>query len=252
SKHQVPVIAPVPVSEDIGMDNVFFAYTPEKVTRSRMIDHVLTTMDDQNIIVIADAKNAEAKAELIQAFPEAKVAKVVEERKNVALNLDEFVTLLSKETDNWVFLETGDPNLVSSVSSILNSHRTKEIRIRMFTTNHGNAFENDVISNAHLSNLNFTYPSVYRRSGNDDFVKSYRKRYGMEPDKYATWGFDLVYDLLLKLAYKPNLMEVSSMVGETEYSASKFSYEKEYAGGYYNQASYLMQYDNLRIKPLKE
>jgi hypothetical protein len=117
----------------------------------------------------------------------------------------------------------------------------------MFTTNKNRAFENEVISNSHLSNLNFTYPSVYREVGNDAFVKRYRKRFGDTPDRYAVRGFDIAYDLVLKLAYKNDLMEVSKLIGETEYIGNKFSYEKDFSSGYFNQASYIMSYENMRI-----
>ncbi len=122
----------------------------------------------------------------------------------------------------------------------------------MFTTNKNKAFDNDVISGAHLSNLNFTYPSVYREATNTSFIKSYRRRFGDTPDRYAVRGFDMTYDLLLKLAYKNNLIEASRLIGETEYSGNKFLYEKDFASGFFNQASYIMMYDQMRVKEVKE
>jgi hypothetical protein len=121
----------------------------------------------------------------------------------------------------------------------------------MFTTNHNNAFEDDVISSTHLSNLNFTYPSVYREVSNNSFVSRYRKKFGAEPDKYAVRGFDVTYDVLLKLAYKNNLMGVAKFIGTTEYNGNKFDYAKDASSGYFNQASYIMAYDDMRIKQLE-
>ncbi len=85
----------------------------------------------------------------------------------------------------------------------------------------------------------------------DSFSKRYEKRFGSLPDRYAVRGFDLTYDLLLKLAYKNNFMEVSKFIGETEYSGNKFNYEKDATSGYFNQASYIMTFEDLRIKEVQ-
>lgn len=260
SVHGIPVIAPVPVKSDISLNNVFFSYTSDDILRRRMLQHVTDSLTGQNVVVIADQKNRIVKDSILAKFPMAKVLEVKEEEKNIGINRDKLATMLSEEVDNWVFVETGNFKLISSIVSILNSfndalldveNSTEKLKVRMFTTNKNRAFENDVISSSHLSNLRFTYPSVYREVANDKFVKRYRKRFGDTPDRYAIRGFDITYDLLLKLAYKKNLMEASKLIGKTEYTGNTFDYEKDFASGYFNQASYIMAYDNLRIKEVK-
>ena len=160
-----------------------------------------------------------------------------------------------------MFLETDQPNMVASVTSILNSantssllstEETEEINVRMFTTSFNAAFENEAVSKTHLSNLRFTYPSFYRESGNDAFIKAYTKKYrGVLPDRYAVRGFDVTMDVLLKLAYKKNLFETSRYIGLTEYAGNGFDYFNDWASGYFNRACYIMEYDNLRIKEVE-
>ena len=70
-------------------------------------------------------------------------------------------------------------------------------------------------------------------------------------NRYAVRGFDLTFDLLLKLAYKNDLIDVSRFIGETEYSGNKFNYERKGVAGYYNQSSYIMMIDDLRIIELE-
>lgn len=255
----VPVITPIRANKDISLKNVFFSYSSDEVLRKKMIDYIKSQYTDQNIVVIADSTHVAVRDSLLAKFPDAKVAEVKEEEKNIGVNIEKLKLLLSKESENWVFVETNNFKLVSSVTSILNSLNNaplepedqEKIRLRMLTTNKDRAFDSDVISSTHLSNLNFTYPSVYREPANDSFVKRYRKRFGGAPDRYAVRGFDTTYDLLLKLSYINNLMEVSKLIGETEYSGNKFSYEKDFASGYFNQASYIMTYDDLHIKEVK-
>ena len=122
----------------------------------------------------------------------------------------------------------------------------------MFPTNKDKALDNALISSVHLSNLRFTYPSVDREISNDSFARSYRNRFGMDPDRYAVRGFDVTYDALLKLVYKNDLFEASRVIGETEYSGNKFDYHKNLASGYFNTACYILMYDTMLIKQVKE
>ena len=100
--------------------------------------------------------------------------------------------------------------------------------------------------------MKFTYPSFYREAGEDAFTKAYRKRFnGLEPDRFAIRGFDVTFDVLLKLAHKNNLFETSKIVGLTEYTGNSFDYFNDWTSGYFNRACYLMGYEDLRIKEVK-
>ena len=260
-QYDVPVIAPIPAQSDLSLPNVFFSYTPDELLRERMLQYVEGKVTEENIIVIADEKSSVVRDTLVKRFPLAKILKVQEEEEHIGIDREVLATLLSEENENWVFVETDNFKLISSVVSILNSFEnslldpeisTEKLKVRMFTTNKGNGFDNEIISSSHLSNLNFTYPSVYREVANNSFVRAYQKRFGDVPDRFAVRGFDLTYDLLLKLAFKNNLMEVSRMIGETEYTGNKFSYEKDSASGYFNQSSYIMSVRDLQVVELKE
>ena len=212
---------------------------------------------DENVIIIADSTHQVAHDSILSKFPAAQIAKVID---NKSLHLDEFLIQLSEDKENWVFLETDQPNMVASVTSILNSANTAsltseketQINVRMFTTSYNNAFEDDAVSSTHLSNLRFTYPSLNREAGNDSFVRAYQKKFnGLKPDRYAVRGFDVTFDVLLKLAHKNNLFETSKIIGLTEYTGNSFDYFNNWTSGYFNRACYIMEYDNLEIKEVK-
>lgn len=259
--NQVPVIAPVPAESDLSLSNVFYSYTSNGVLRERILDFAQEKYEGQNVVIIADSTHVVAKDTILARFPDAKVTQVIEEEKNVGIKIDSLKASLSDEVENWVFVETDNFKLVASVTSILNSFQDAlldieqperdKLKMRMFTTNKGVAFDNDVVSSTHLSNLSFTYPSVYRIPESNSFSTRYEKRFGSLPDRYAVRGFDLTYDLLLKLAFKNDLMEASKYIGETEYSGNKFDYEKDFTQGYFNQASYIMTFEDLRIKQVQ-
>jgi LysM repeat protein len=261
AEYDVPVITPNLPKSDLSLSNVFFSSTSDEIQRESMLKYVKDKVVDQNIIIIADEKSTVARDSIKERFPLAKILKVQEEEENIGIDREVLATLLSEEFENWVFVETDNFKLISSVVSILNAfedsyldleNSTEKLKVRMLTTNKKKGFDNDIISITHLSNLNFTYPSVSREVGNGSFVKAYSRRFGDIPDRYAIRGFDLTYDLLLKLAFKNNLMEVSQIIGETEYTGNKFSYEKDMTSGYFNQASYIMAIDDLRIVQLED
>lgn len=260
SNFGVPVVAPVKAKNDISLNNVFFSSTEDDLLGEHMIQYVKSKYKEENLIIIADEKSNRSQQMLLENFPQAKVVQVKEEEKNIGINRDKLALLLKEDVENWVFVESENFKLISSVVSILNAfhnslldmeNSSDKLKVRMFTMDHNDAFENDVISSTHLSNLNFTYPSVYREISNSSFVSTYRKKFGEDPDKYAVRGFDITYDLLLKLSYKNNLMDVAKFIGTTEYTGNKFDYAKDATSGYFNQASYIMAYDDMRIKQLE-
>ncbi|WP_165200509.1 LysM peptidoglycan-binding domain-containing protein [Muriicola soli] len=243
----VPIVAPLSAQSDLELPNVFFSVPSDSILRQKMLDYMESIRTDQNIIVINDSKNDSTRVRIQEKFPSAKALKVLEDEKNISVDIEALTNLLSIENENWVLLETDNFKLVSSVSSILNSAISDTTQVRMFTTNKNRGFENDVISVSHLSKLNFTYPSIDREVGNDAFVRRYRRRFGGDPDKYALRGFDLTFDLLLKLAYRPNLFGTAGLIGLTEYSGNKFDYVQEFTSGYFNRATYIMKYENMRV-----
>lgn len=253
----IPVIAPIASDSEFSHSNVFFSVPRDEVLRSKMLSYMEKIYTNQNIIIIADSTHQVAHDSILSKFPAAQIAKVID---NKSLHLDRFLVRLSEDKENWVFLETDQPNMVASVTSILNSANTAsllseketQIRVRMFTTSYNSAFEDDAVSNTHLSNLRFTYPSLYREAGNDSFVQAYQKRFnGLRPDRYAVRGFDVTFDVLLKLAHKNNLFETSKIIGLTEYTGNSFDYINNWTSGYFNRACYIMEYNNLEIKEVK-
>nr|WP_281503799.1 LysM peptidoglycan-binding domain-containing protein [Arenibacter sp. F26102] len=249
AEYGVPVVAPLTEKSDLSLNNVFFALPSEKVMEDHMMTYVEGIRTKENIVIIADQKNKPTESALMMKFPGAKIVALKEDR---TVDIDKISKILSLENENWVFLETDQANVVYHVGSLLNSLINKEISIRLFTTDKNKAFDSEVVSYSHLSNLRFTYPSASREAEANGFLKAYRNKYGSNPDEYAVRGFDLTMDMLLKLAYKNDLVIASKLIGETEYIGNKFNYIKDISSGYYNRASYILGYENMRMMELED
>ncbi|MEA1784986.1 LysM peptidoglycan-binding domain-containing protein [Arenibacter sp. GZD96] len=246
--YDVPVIAPLSSKSDISLENVFFSSASEAVLRERVLDFARDKWTTEQVIIIADEKHKDAQQQILATFPNAKLVHL---KDNLSINIQDFTNLLANDKENWVFLETDNFSLISSACSILNSAMNTEVKIKMFTTDKNRAFDNDVVSSTHLSNLRFTYPSTFLEGSNDSFVKLYKKRFGIEPDRYAVRGFDIMLDLLLKLAYKNDLFEASRFIGETAYSGNKFNYTKDSVSGYFNKATYVVTLQDMQLSEAK-
>ena len=254
ANYNVPVIAPFASESALSHSNVFFTVPDDGILRQRLLDYVAKKRTTEQLIIIADENHQTAKDSILSKFPMARVAKMSEDK---SLHLVDFQAMLSEREANWVFVETDKPNLVASVSSILNASigpitedSDTNFKVKMFTTNYNPAFEGEDVSRPHLSNLEFVFPSSYKEESNDAFSKMYEAKFGHAPDRFAIRGFDLTFDILLKLAHKKNLFETSKIVGQTEYSGNKFDYHNHWTSGFYNKASYLMQYNDLRIEQI--
>ena len=247
-----PLSAPV---ENTYSDNVLFSITDPSEIREEMIAQLLRVKEEESVLIITDSsEDGQAKRDLQFAFPEAKVTEITDES---SLDLEEFrLNQIDSTRVNWVFLETSKPSLASGVTSILNSINSEENRIiQLFTTKYASrVFESQSISFEHLSNLKFVYPSVYNTPESEsEFSKRYLNRYGFFPNAYAARGFDLIFDLVLRMAYDKDILASTSLIDEKEYTYSKFNYDLSSSQrGYINHSFYLMQYTNLERNRINE
>lgn len=254
-KDGVPVISPITKPEHL-FGNVFQTIPEPQMLVNAMIQYVKNDAAKVNVVIISDHSNRDSSNRLKTEFPNARQ---VFSRKNEGR--DAYYIMASDLSGafangkNYVFLETGNEALVSNVTSMLNGLNNKNQDVVLVSTNKTDAFEGANVSNYHLANLNFHYPSINRSLNADvenSFVKSYQSKYGIEPNKFAARGFDLTLDVLLRLASDDDLYKASNNSVETQYTENKFRYAKKINGGYYNEAIFIVQYtSDLTIEEAK-
>ena len=260
----VPIISPVTKPKNL-YNNVFQTIPSDELLRKKIIQFVKLTTDTipKHIFIISDSKHRTISNILKQEFPSAKqiFSRKDEDGKEGYYILLEDIEEQFKEGLNIVFLETENEGFVSNVSSMINGFNgvDEELEIEreivLMTTNKNKAFEGKNISNYVLSKLKFHFPSINRTCDwevPNSFVSNYKRVWKTEPNKYATRGFDLTMDILLRLAIDEDLYKASANDIETEYVENKFRYSKKMFGGYYNEAVYIVKYDELKIVEAKQ
>jgi LysM repeat protein len=240
---KVPVFSPLSNRNIRASKNVFQTLPSEEMLENKMIQWLQENSAGKNIILISDAKRAKQKAKILAGLPSAKV---ISPREKGFLYIGDIDKHMAKgAAANWVIVETLNPILLSNVVTLLNG-MPSDYNVRMFTLDKNKAYDFDDISNTNLAKLNFTFPSVskdYLYDAIEPFLISYKNKYGVLPNKYAVRGFDVTYDVLLRLSSSEDIYDETYGAYETEYIESKFRYEPESNSGYANQAVYILKYN---------
>lgn len=262
--YNIPVVSPAGTKLKL-YENVFQSRPSDDLLKTKIINYVKADSLISNVLIVADTKHILKANSLKEEFNQATQ---VMSRKNKQGEDEFFVTKEDiehalKPGKNIVFLETQNAGFASNVTSVLASLikeynkalEQEAVKIELVTTRINAAFQGDQINNTHLSKLNFHFASAskdYHESDNNFFVKRYTKLYNITPNKRAVKGFDLTMDTILRLVSSQGIYRSVNNAPLTEYVENKFAYKKKLAGGYYNNAVYLVKYDDLTIVEVKQ
>jgi len=240
-----PVFSPLSNRAVKMSSNLFQTLPTDEMLEERMLQFLENNRSGKNTVIISDTKHSRQKAALLKVLPNAKTKQPREKGFLYALDITE---LMQQGTVNWVILASSDPVIVSNVVGILNGI-PDSYQLRLFTLDKNEAYDYNDVSNMHLAKLNFTFPSVnksYDFNERNAFVTSYKNKHGVLPNRYAVRGFDVTYDVLLRLASADDMYDATSSDYSTEYIENRFRYSKKMFSGYQNNALYIIKYtDNL-------
>ena len=246
----IPVVSPLTKKEPRTLENYVQARPTDELLQQAMISYISQNSAGKNIIIIADPAKGELKRKLLSTFTNSRTVSTID---GSFVSKSELNSALVPGRPNWVILESDNISVISDVATALNA-RLGNHEIVLFTTNRNGSFESDNISNRHLTNLKFTYPSVDKEfnSKGNAFISAYQKKYGVVPNTYAVRGFDVTYDVLLRLATAEGLVASMDEEGTTEYVENKFDYVKSPTGSYINNAIYILRYgEDMKLKVVR-
>ena len=261
----VPLFSPLSNKQIKVSKNVFQSLPSNAMLEDGMLRYIVSGMSDKNVIVITDSTKTAQLAKIMLAIPDARVVSLREEG---FLRLEDVENQIDETKENWVILEATDPILISNVVGVLNGlpvidpdleeeeeEEPVDYEIRLFSLDKNAAFDYHDVSNVHLAELNFTFPSVnknYNYKDKNAFLISYKNKYGVLPNRFAVRGFDLTYDVILRLASSEDIFAASDQEFETQYIENKFRYSKSLLSGYQNNAFYIIKYqENLQFQVLE-
>ncbi|MFC4740295.1 LysM peptidoglycan-binding domain-containing protein [Flavobacterium ponti] len=246
-KYNIPVISPLSSSNGKPYANIYYAMPPEELKREMLFNHF--KKNNGNVIAIFSNKKAENKETLLAQFPDLKI---VENTEKGGVTSQGIVSLLDPNRKNYVILDAEKTGMILNATSILGNLKSKyDIQLVVFELYETLDFEE--IPMKRYTDLKMMYPSVTRtnKSGYyESFQEKFKKVNNINPNQYATRGFDLTLDTILRMYQEEGFVNSTENL-ISEQLESKFNYQKIEAGNY-NTGIYLMQYtDDLTIEEAK-
>ncbi|KGL64332.1 peptidoglycan-binding protein LysM domain protein, CBM50 domain protein [Polaribacter sp. Hel1_85] len=258
SKVNTPVVFPFYSKKQSKFSSPKLIKTsPEKkVFREELTNYIKDNFTKGNLILVGDGKSASNNSNAIikqslKSHDSISVVNVLKP-KDGYIAKDRFLEILKPSIDNWVILTSDNNVLVAdAVNSLISLPDSTHVRV--FTYNKGKAFNK--IANLKLAKINLTYVSdeyVNEASASTQlFNKQYVSKNNALPSFYATKGFDITYDILMRLA-SGNDLKSTFKEGASFRVESKFDYSNKLFGTSENNGLFIVQYNkDLSLTRLK-
>ncbi|TDD75614.1 PBP1 and LysM peptidoglycan-binding domain-containing protein [Flavobacterium caseinilyticum] len=242
---QVPVISPL--SKDLGVSyaNIFQSIPAPETVKNTMFDYMRSK--GGNIVAVVDKK----KGSVIQFIKENhKDVRFSTLTANGGVSVENLKSLFVKDRINYVVMETGNTGMIkSTIAAMLNAMSTFKVQLVILEPNE--TLDTDEINFVNLTKLKLMYPSVTRENESQEaliFEKEFRKKNKIYPSVFATRGFDITFDTMMRLSQDKKYQETIDAAA-TEQIDNKFEFYKKEDGGYTNKGIYILYYDtDLTIK----
>lgn len=245
AKNNVPVISPL--SKDIGnaYPNLYQTIPTNEALKTAIFDYMRSK--GGNMIAVVDKK----KESVIQYIKEnQKDVQFAALLPNGSLSTESLKSLFVKGKTNYVVMETGNTGMIKSTMAVMMSLMAN-YKVQLVILESNETLDTDEINFENLTKLNLMYPSIARENESPEaliFEKEYRKDNKISPSTYATRGFDVTFDTMMRLSQGKSYQETVDSIA-TEQVDNKFEYYKKADGGYTNKGIYILYYDtDLTIK----
>ena len=249
SNNNVPVISPL--SKDLGdpYPNLYETIPTIDVTKDAMFNYM--KIKHGNIIAVVDKK----KESVIQYIKENhKVVRFAGLNENGSLSAESLKSLFTKERINYVVLETGNTMMIKLTIKTMLEGMDAGYNIQLVILAANDTLETDEINFTNLVKLKLMYPSITRENESPEalvFENEYRKKNNIYPSGYATRGFDVTFDTMMRLSQGNSYQETAETIA-TQQIDNKFEFYKKEDGGNANKGVYILYYDSdLTIKEAK-
>lgn len=246
--NNVPVISPL--SKDVGnaYANLYQAVPSNEVVKGTMFDYMRA--QNGNIMAVVDKK----KESILKYLREyQKNVPLVAFKEDGSVSAESLKGMLVKDRMNYVVMETANTWMIkTTIAAMISAMPAYQVQLVILEPNETLDFEEIKFSN--LTKLKLMYPSVIRDCVTPEaaiFDKKFKSANNIYPSDYATRGFDVTFDTMMRLVQNVKF-EQTVKVAATELVENKFEYYKKEDGGYTNKGVFIMYYDtDLIIKEAK-
>lgn len=241
----IPLLSPLSKEPGKNAANVFQTMPTIALQKQTVLNYLQAHSD--NIIVISDPKKVANKNWIVQNYPSVTFAKFTDKG---ALDLVHLKSLLRKNVQNFVVLDTQKTNLIlTSTATLCGLLSTYSIQLAILEPNETLDYEE--IPMKRLTDLKLLYPSVTRENNSieaQQFRNHFKQINKVFPNQYAVRGFDLTFDTLIRLSQEARFENTTSTA--TQQVECQFNYTTT-DKGFVNSGVYLLEFQpDLTLKQL--
>ncbi len=221
---------------------------PDKETHSEfLVSHLKSLYKGENIFLVGDGSeesNDLVKSMLTGLKKHDSIEKIhVLKPKDGYIKKERFTNEMKEGVHNWVIL-TSDDN--AAVADALNSMVVlpENMTAQAFAVEKNRAY-NEVDNNT-LARIDFTYVANNYSESDNEKIKAFNKKYRLKnkdiPSEYSFKGFDITYDILIRMASGEKLTDTFKE-GVSLRLKNKFQYSKKLFGATSNKGLFIVKYN---------
>lgn len=236
----VPVISPLSKDGGNPVANLYQTIPTNDVLKSTMFDFMRSKKG--NIIAVVDRKKVSVIDYLKQNQSDVRLVPL---NDNGSVSAESIRSMLDPNRVNYVLMETANTWMVkTTISALVGAMSNYQVQLVVLELN--GTLDSDEISFTNLVKLKLMYPSVTRDGISPEeivFENKFKKLNSVAPSDYATRGFDVTFDTLMRLMQNKSFEETANTIASQQFE-NKFDYFKKEDGGYANKGVYILYYDS--------
>lgn len=242
---KTPVISPL--SKEVGQKFANMYQSMPSLEQMRGSIFEFMKAKGGNIIAVVDAKKGSVKQYIQEMQSETKMVGMTAKGSFIS---DSLRVHLQKDKMNYVLLASESTGMILATTNAMLAAQ-KEYQLQLVIMEPNETLDFEEISMTRLTKLKLLYPSLSRPNETveaNQFDAKYKKLNKIIPNQYAIRGFDLTFDVLLRLSQEKTFEE-TIQTDASEQIENKFDYTQNSTYGYSNNGIYILYYDtDLTIK----
>ncbi|MFY7670064.1 LysM peptidoglycan-binding domain-containing protein [Tenacibaculum sp. MEBiC06402] len=220
---------------------------PDKETHSAfLVEYLNEIYNGETIFIVSDGKKeSDEQLEFIEKLfkKNDSITQIYTLKpEDGYIKKERFTDKMKPNVHNWVILTSDKESyLADAINSMV--VLPEDVTAQVFSIDKTDAYEG--IDNNILARIDFTFVTDNYYDDNDEnlksFVKKYKKRNRANPSEYAIRGFDLTYDVLIRLASGEDLTDTYKE-GVSMRLVNKFDFKKKFLGTTNNRGLFIVKY----------
>ncbi len=244
-EENVPVISPLSKDSGNSIKNLYQTVPSAETIKNRLFEYMRE--NHGKILAVVDPKK---ESTLKYINENQKGVSLVTVNAGGVVSSESFKSLLVKDKKNYVVMETANTMMIKSTIGLMLS-AMNQYDVQLVVLEQNDALDGSEIKFEHLVKLKLMYPSLTRENASFEaysFENKFKNENTVYPGAYATRGFDVTFDTMMRLSQEATFEETINSFA-TRQIDNQFEYYKKEDGGYTNKGVFILYYDSdLTIK----